>query len=200
LAGNSKVNMSGEPQVAYILGSTFDSDFPLGIQDALVAEDPTQAMEDLIPFRAIGDAHYQIAVGLRSQFPILNKGVTKEEWATALGAGGGLSEKFLTMDAKPKHWGGETGAIGSYEYVPLSEWLKYVFIGAGIHHFTKLLNAVMNASVNDVKIRRNEGGKLIQYCVADYENIGKIFSVCYTINNLPRDLRERITARFGFAK
>jgi hypothetical protein len=200
LAKNTAVVFSGEPQVVYIKQSTFDEDFPLGLQNALVAENPTQAMADLNPFRAIGDAHRRIAIGLRSQLPILRNNVTEGQWDTALGVGGGLSEKFLTMDARPGHWGA-TGAIGSSEYVPLSDWIKYVFTEAGGKHVNSLISTVINASVNYLPIERNEDKKVTRYRVSDYENICKVYSICHTINKLqPDSLRERIKTKFGWAR
>jgi hypothetical protein len=199
LAKNEDVTICGEPQVVYIKESAFDDDFPPGFQRALLAENPTQAMADLNPFRATGDVHRRIAIELRTKLPILNNWVTEGEWAAALGAGGGLSEKFLTMDARPGHWGGP-GATGSSEFVPLAEWLKYVFVGAGIKHFNNLVNTVMNASVNDLTIQRNEDQKPTRYRISDYENIGKVYSVCHTINRLQPDLREKIKTKFGYAK
>jgi hypothetical protein len=193
LARSENVTILGEPPVVYATDKSFNCNFPLGLQRALVAENPEQAMADLNPFRMIGDAHRQIAIELQST-RILSDAVTKAEWVRALDVSK-ISEKFLTMTARPGHWG-KTGG----EYVPLSEWIKHVFIGAGGSYFNILVGTVMNASAKYLPIRRKEEKRPILYCVSDYENICKVYSICHTINNLPDTLSDRIKKKFGDAR
>jgi hypothetical protein len=188
----NNVTILGEPPVVYVTNKHFKDDFPLGVQHALVRADPMQAMADLDPFRPIDVAHRQMAIKLRL-IPILACVVTQSEWVRALDLCN-LSVKFLTMDARPGHW----GDIGN-EYVPLSEWIKYVFKGANkvSKYPGRLANHVIAACGLVIEERRTETAK--SYRVSDFKNICKVFSICQTIHNLPEPLCQKVKNRLSYA-
>ena len=192
LAPKAKVTIHGEPPIVYVKDDTFKSDFPLGVQGALVAADPAQAMANLNPFRAIGVAHRQMAIELQL-IPILACVVTQSEWVRALDLCN-LSVQFLTMDTRPGHWG-ETGS----EFVPISEWIKHVFIGAD--KVSKkpwcLVNSVIASCGLVIEGRCEKPAKT--YRVTDFKNICKVFSICQIIHNLPEPVCQKVKNKFQFA-
>jgi hypothetical protein len=190
-AHSGKVRVTGDPPVAYIKQSTFESDFPSGVREALVNIDPRQALADLSPLRLCGAAERAFVIALRDKVPILKGFVSPQQWVAAVDADGemGWSKRILTLGAPPKQW-------EATWYAPLVSWVDLLFDDTKLAKLNNFVGGVvLHSNVNLYVHTIQAGHQAVGYRVKDYSNLCCIYSLCMTVNQLPVGVRKQVTDR-----